>query len=41
LPLGRPGHAHEVAGCALLLAPDLSSQVTGIELDMHGGSHIN
>jgi NAD(P)-dependent dehydrogenase (short-subunit alcohol dehydrogenase family) len=41
VPLGRPGHAHEVAGCALFLASDLSSYVTGIELDIHGGSHIH
>ena len=41
VPMGRPGHAHEVAGCALFLASDLSSYVTGIELDIHGGSHIH
>jgi NAD(P)-dependent dehydrogenase (short-subunit alcohol dehydrogenase family) len=41
VPLGRPGHAHEVAGCALFLACDLASYVTGIELDIHGGSHIH
>ncbi|MDH4053240.1 MAG: SDR family oxidoreductase [Rubrivivax sp.] len=41
VPMGRPGHAHEVAGCALFLASDLASYVTGIELDIHGGSHIH
>ena len=41
VPLGRPGHAHEVAGCALFLASDLASYVTGVELDIHGGSHIH
>ncbi len=41
VPMGRPGHAHEVAGCALFLASELSSYVTGIELDIHGGSHIH
>jgi NAD(P)-dependent dehydrogenase (short-subunit alcohol dehydrogenase family) len=41
VPMGRPGHAHEVAGCVLFLASDLSSYVTGIELDIHGGSHIH
>ncbi len=41
VPLGRPGHAHEVAGCVLFLASDLSSYMTGIELDIHGGSHIH
>jgi NAD(P)-dependent dehydrogenase (short-subunit alcohol dehydrogenase family) len=41
VPLGRPGHAPEVAGGALFLASDLASYVTGIELDIHGGSHIH
>jgi len=41
VPMGRPGHAHEVAGCVLFLASDLSSYVTGSELDIHGGSHIH
>ena len=41
VPMGRPGHAHEVAGCALFLASELASYVTGIELDIHGGSHIH
>lgn len=41
VPLGRPGHAHEVAGCVLFLASDLASYLTGIELDIHGGSHIH
>lgn len=41
VPLGRAGQAHEVAGCVLFLASDLASYVTGIELDIHGGSHIH
>lgn len=41
VPMGRPGHAHEVAGCALFLASDLSSYVTGSEIDVNGGSHIH
>jgi NAD(P)-dependent dehydrogenase (short-subunit alcohol dehydrogenase family) len=41
VPLGRAGHAHEVAGCVLFLASDLASYITGIELDIHGGSHIH
>src|SRR5687768_8549935 len=41
VPMGRPGHAHEVAGCALFLASDLSSYVTGSEVDINGGSHIH
>jgi NAD(P)-dependent dehydrogenase (short-subunit alcohol dehydrogenase family) len=41
VPLGRPGRAEEVAGCALFLASDLSSYVTGSEIDVNGGSHIH
>jgi NAD(P)-dependent dehydrogenase (short-subunit alcohol dehydrogenase family) len=41
VPMGRPGHAHEVAGCVLFLASDLASYVTGSELDINGGSHIH
>jgi len=41
IPMGRPGRADEVAGCALFLASDLSSYVTGLELDVNGGSHIH
>jgi NAD(P)-dependent dehydrogenase (short-subunit alcohol dehydrogenase family) len=41
IPMGRAGKAHEVAGCALFLASDLSSYVTGSEIDVNGGSHIH
>jgi NAD(P)-dependent dehydrogenase (short-subunit alcohol dehydrogenase family) len=41
IPMGRPGEAAEVAGCCLFLASDLSSYVTGSELDVNGGSHIH
>ncbi len=41
VPMGRPGHAHEVAGCCLFLASELSSYVTGSEIDINGGSHIH
>ncbi len=41
VPMGRAGHAHEVAGCALFLASDLASYVSGSELDINGGSHIH
>ena len=40
-PMGRVGHAHEVAGCILFLASDLASYVTGSEIDVNGGSHIH
>ena len=41
VPMGRPGHAHEVAGCPLFLASELASYVTGSEIDINGGSHIH
>jgi NAD(P)-dependent dehydrogenase (short-subunit alcohol dehydrogenase family) len=41
IPMGRLGEAREVAGCALFLASDLSSYVTGSEIDINGGSHIH
>jgi NAD(P)-dependent dehydrogenase (short-subunit alcohol dehydrogenase family) len=41
VPMGRPGHAHEVAGSVLFLASDLSSYITGSEIDINGGSHIH
>jgi NAD(P)-dependent dehydrogenase (short-subunit alcohol dehydrogenase family) len=41
VPMGRPGHAHEVAGCILFLASDLASYVTGSAIDINGGSHIH
>lgn len=41
VPLGRAGRAEEVAGCIVFLASDLSSYVTGSEVDINGGSHIH
>jgi NAD(P)-dependent dehydrogenase (short-subunit alcohol dehydrogenase family) len=41
VPMGRVGQAAEVAGCCLFLASDLSSYVTGSEIDVNGGSHIH
>jgi NAD(P)-dependent dehydrogenase (short-subunit alcohol dehydrogenase family) len=41
IPMGRPGTANDVAGCALFLASDLSSYVTGSEVDVNGGSLIH
>lgn len=41
IPLGRAGRADEVAGCCLFLASELSSYVTGSEVDVNGGSLIH
>lgn len=41
IPMARPGRADEVAGCCVFLASDLSSYVTGAELDVNGGSLIH
>ena len=41
IPMGRIGTASEVAGCCLFLASELSSYVTGSEIDINGGSHIH
>jgi len=40
-PIGRIGQPQDVAGCALFLASDLSSYVTGSEIDVNGGVHIH
>ena len=41
IPMGRPGEASDVAGCALFLASDLSAYCTGTEVDVNGGSLIH
>lgn len=41
IPLGRLGTTQDVAGACLYLSSDMSSYVTGIELDVNGGSHIH
>ncbi len=41
IPMGRPGTAEDVAGCALFLASELSSYCTGTEVDVNGGSLIH
>jgi NAD(P)-dependent dehydrogenase (short-subunit alcohol dehydrogenase family) len=41
IPMGRLGEAREVANCYLFLASELSSYITGSELDINGGSHIH
>ncbi len=41
IPMGRAGKADAVAGWALFLASELSSYVTGSEVDVNGGSLIH
>ncbi len=41
IPMGRPGEASDVAGCALFLASDLSAYCTGTEVDVNGGALIH
>lgn len=41
IPMGRPGEASDVAGCALFLASDLAAYCTGTEVDVNGGSLIH
>ena len=40
IPVGRVGHAQEVAGAALYLASDIAGYVTGMTLDINGGSYM-
>ena len=41
IPLGRVGHAEDVAGACLFLVSDLAAYVTGATLDVNGGSHMH
>jgi NAD(P)-dependent dehydrogenase (short-subunit alcohol dehydrogenase family) len=41
IPLDRLGEANDVAGAFLFLASDLSSYITGAEIDVKGGMHIH
>jgi len=41
VPLGRLGRADEIAGVCLFLASDLSTYVSGSEIDFNGASHIH
>ena len=41
VPLGRVAQPADIAGACLFLASELSGYITGIELDVNGGSHIH
>lgn len=41
IPMGRPGAASDVAGCAVFLASDLAAYCTGTEIDVNGGALIH
>lgn len=41
VPLGRVAQPLDIARACLFLASDLAGYVTGIELDVNGGSHIH
>jgi NAD(P)-dependent dehydrogenase (short-subunit alcohol dehydrogenase family) len=41
IPLGRLGHAEDIAGVYLFLASDLSAYVTGAVIDVNGGMLIH
>ena len=40
IPMKRLGSPHEVGECALFLASDMSTYVTGISMHVNGGSLI-
>ena len=40
IPLGRLGHAREVAGMVLHLLSDSASYITGTTVDVDGGFHV-
>ena len=41
IPKGRPGETQEVANAIVFLASKEASYITGEEIDINGGSHIN
>jgi len=41
VPMGRIGDASEIAGAVLFLLSDLSSYITGSDLDVNGGLYIH
>lgn len=41
IPMGRPGETEEVAAAILFLASKEASYITGEEIDINGGSHMD
>ncbi|MFP7254894.1 SDR family NAD(P)-dependent oxidoreductase [Terribacillus goriensis] len=41
IPLGRPGETKEIAAAVAFLASEESSYITGEEIDINGGSHMD
>ena len=41
IPMGRPGETQEVANAIVLLASKEASYITGEEIDINGGSHMD
>ena len=41
IPMGRPGETQEVADAIVFLASREASYITGEEIDINGGSHMD
>jgi NAD(P)-dependent dehydrogenase (short-subunit alcohol dehydrogenase family) len=41
IPLGRPGETKEIAATIAFLASEEASYITGEEIDINGGSHMD
>jgi 3-oxoacyl-[acyl-carrier protein] reductase len=41
IPIGRPGETEEIAAAIAFLASDEASYITGEEIDINGGSHMD
>lgn len=41
IPIGRPGETKEIAAAIAFLAAKEASYITGEEIDINGGSHMD
>jgi NAD(P)-dependent dehydrogenase (short-subunit alcohol dehydrogenase family) len=41
IPMGRPGEVKEIAATIAFLASKEASYITGEEIDINGGSHMD